>query len=286
MYKARAYAKANLSLNVVGLRGDFHTLDMLNVSVDLYDEITLTFRDDDKVTFKIEASEQREFSPQLFTESVKRILPKFTDAYNISGVDVEIVKNIPSGGGFGGSSAINAAFAKLIANAKGEEAATDFLLELGSDVPFVYKGGAQRVQGVGEVMQPVQIPELYLLLVKPKGGVFTKECYKTYDEVGTEGKADIENLIAALNAGDMKAANDFAYNQLSESAEKLNPEIAKVKKQLSSLGAEFVIMTGSGSGVSAVFNDKEQAEKIEDKLSRKLWSKVAKIVDFGVETIK
>lgn len=285
MYKARAYAKANLSLNVVGKRGDFHTLDMLNVSVDLYDEITLDFRDDNKVNFKIEASGQKDFSPKLFTESVKRVLPKVTDAFRFAGVDVSLVKNIPSGGGFGGSSACGAAFAKLMSMGNGIEPTMDLLLEIGSDIPFVYEGGVKRVQGIGEIMQDVKLPELQLLLVKPNSGVFSKECYKIYDEIGTKGRADIDNLISALKAGDLCAADKFAYNQLSESAEYLNPDISKIKKQLRSLGAEFVIMSGSGSGVCAILRDREQGEYIQSKLSRKWWSKIAKIVDYGVELL-
>ncbi|MDD4839671.1 MAG: hypothetical protein PHE93_03235 [Clostridia bacterium] len=286
MYKARAYAKANLSLNIAGRRGDFHTLDMLTTSIDLYDELTLNFREDHKVTFSIEANGLKSFSPKLFTESVKRVLPKVNEAYHFTGVDVKLIKNIPSGGGFGGSSACGAAAAKIIAKANGAEPSKDFLLSLGSDIPFVYSGGVQRVQGIGEILTPVSIPELLLLIVKPKQGVFSRECFKTYDKIGTKGEADIDNLIKALQSGDLKSANDYAYNQLSESAEKIQPNIFKIKKQLRALGADFVVMTGSGSGVCAILSSREQGEEMRSKLAKKWWCKIVKTLPYGVEIIE
>jgi 4-diphosphocytidyl-2-C-methyl-D-erythritol kinase len=285
MYRAKAYAKANLCLNVTGRRGEFHTLDMLNTSIDLCDELTLNFRDDHKVTIKVEAEDLPEFSPKLFADSIKRVLPILSESYKFNGVDIYLKKNIPPGGGFGGSSACGAAAAKLIAKASGEEPTTEHLLDLGSDIPFVYEGGAKRVQGIGEIITPVDLPELTLLLVKPKGGVFSRECFGMFDKVGTNGEADIEKVIEALKNGDLKTAAQYTYNQLSESSEKLNSDIAKVKKTLKNLGAEFVIMSGSGSGVCAVVSDVGHGEEIREVLPKKWWSKVVKTILFGVEIL-
>lgn len=285
MLRAKAYAKANLSLNVVGTRNDYHTLDMLNVSFDLYDELTINFRDDHNVKIKVEADNISDFSPKLFAESIKRVLPILSENYNFQGIDIHLKKMIPPGGGFGGSSACSAAAARLIAKAAGIKPTVEHLLNLGSDVPFVYEGGSKRVQGIGEELLEVTLPEMFILAVKPNGGVFSRECFGTYDKIGTKGEANIDLLIDALNAGDLNAAQEYAYNQLSESSELLLPEISKVIKTLKNLGAEFVIMTGSGSGVVAIVKDREQGKKIQSALPKKWWSAVARTLSYGVEVI-
>ncbi len=287
MLKAKAYAKANLSLNILGVKNDYHTLDMLNVSFDLFDEISISFREDESVSIKVEAEGLTDFSPKLFAESIQRMLPKFSENYSFKGIDFFLSKKIPPGGGFGGSSAFAAAAARLIAKASaGEEPSKEMLLSLGSDVPFVYEGGSKRVQGIGEIISPVKLPELYLVLVKPQSNVFSKESFATYDRLGSKGEADIDSLIDALKNKDLQSAYNFAYNQLTESSEELLPEISKVKKALRNLDAKFVIMTGSGSGVIALVDSLEIAEQMKSELPKKWWTAVGKTLPFGVELVK
>ncbi len=285
LLKARAYGKANLCLNIVGTRGDMHTLDMLNTSIDLYDELTFEFRDDHNVNLNIEADDIFDFSPKMFADNVMRLLPKINEVYHFTGVDVILKKNIPSGGGFGGSSACAAATAKLVEMKNEVESSNEMLVSLGSDIPFMYHGGFQRVQGIGEIVTPVDLSEMTLLLVKPRGGVSTKECYNLYDTVRYRKTADIEKTIDALKNMDLPLAQELQANQLTTAAETLLPEIAVVKRHLRDYGAEWVTMTGSGSGVVMIARSQEEAESFKQTLPKKWWSKIVKTRQIGVEIL-
>ena len=179
-------AKVNLSLAVTGRRDGMHTLDMRVCSVSLGDGVRLS-------------EGGARFS---FTE---------TPAGFVRGeYSFTIAKRIPHLAGLGGSSAPVAGMARLWAKARGVTPDPRFLLRLGSDVPYMFRGGDARVRGAGEEVEGLPFEEREVLIVTVEGGVDTAKAYALYDGMcGEERYAH----------GD----GELFFNDLFPAAVRLNP---------------------------------------------------------------
>lgn len=249
-------AKVNLSLRITGKRGRLHTLDMRVCSVNLFDRVALLPRDeaeatereggcallgDGKFAFR---SELVGFQPQLFLPRLEHayiaLKDYFGDAEGVFLVD----KSIPPAAGMGGSSAAVAAMARLLAAKTGVNPSQEFLLSLGSDVPYMYVGGEARVKGCGEDVEPLAFVERQVVVVYSDGGVDTAEAYALYDE----------------------GARSDGANDLFAAACALNPAVEISREALLAAGAEHVVMSGSGSAVCAFFDDADDAARVLTRL--------------------
>ena len=166
-----APAKLTWFLEVTARRSDgYHVLRSEMVSLDLVD--TLTFSDGSGVTFHGSRPGVRELDA---TDNL------VTRALSLVGREarVDVMKEIPLGGGLGGGSADAAAvlrwagFSDLLAAAK-----------LGGDVPFCLLGGRALVEGIGEIVRPLEFQERTVTLFLPAFSVNTAACYRAFDELG------------------------------------------------------------------------------------------------------
>lgn len=237
MQRAEVGAKVNLSLAVTGKRGGMHTLDMRVCEVSLCDAVEIAEGKGDRFEW---IAEPYGFKRDLFLPRLEKIYAAVTDCFGIF-PRFRIEKNIPSGAGLGGSSALAAAMTIVCERVTGRKAEEDFLLSLGSDVPYMYRGGEARVTGCGEQVETMPYVEREVLIAFPEGGVDTAAAYALYD---------------AMSRHDAEGGNRGKYfNDLYLPATTLNPEIARVKEVLLRCGAENVVMTGSGSAVCAFFDE-------------------------------
>lgn len=168
-----APAKLTLSLRVVGVRDDgYHLIDAVMTTLDLHDEISLT-----PITSETELTFTGAFAAGIPTDSTNLV----ARALRMAGrsARVEVVKNIPHGGGLGGGSADAAAvlrwagFDDLVAASR-----------LGADIPFCMVGGRARVRGIGESIQPLSPESATYTLVIPPLSVSTPAVYRMWDELG------------------------------------------------------------------------------------------------------
>lgn len=240
-----------------------HTLDMVVASVDLYDEVAFT--PDGSRILKTEArSALAGFDSPRFCKLIDIACEKYLKTYDAVGGTLEIIKNIPLGAGLGGSSAAIAGAIRLLdcynasCGNKKEGLDNGFLLGLGSDVPYMYQGGFARVKGVGEIVEPLRCGQLHFLVVTGEGGVDSKHAYDLFDEVN--------QTCPQQPADSVKAALKRPRNDLERAAFALNPSVSAAKRALEETGAEFVLMSGSGSAVSAVFKSRKQAERAMNAL--------------------
>ena len=125
---------------------------------------------------------------------------------------------------------------------------SEFLLSLGSDVPYMYEGGEARVTGCGESVERLPFVKRSVLLVLPSGGADTAKAYALYDQ-------------GVISPGD---------NHLFAAACRLCPETGRAAEALSLAGARRVVMSGSGSAVCAFFGDEQEAERVKRALPRDL----------------
>jgi 4-diphosphocytidyl-2-C-methyl-D-erythritol kinase len=112
-------------------------------------------------------------------------------------------------------------------------------------------------------------PEMDLLLVKPHGGVSTVRLTKFFDEIGefaSLNKAFWNQLLAKKEIRDI-AAN--LTNSLEKAAFKLMPEISWIKNQILESGCPGALMSGSGSAVFGILQDREQGDKIAKQFANK-----------------
>ncbi len=165
-------AKLTLSLRVNSRRADgYHLIDAEMVSVDLCDEIVIS----DGSGLKIRSSDSGFEVPKNENNLVNRALDLLGRT-----AEVTIDKRIPSGAGLGGGSSNAAAVLRWAGFSDPVAAAS-----LGADVAFCLLGGRARVQGIGEILQPLPHLEREMTLLIPAIGVSTEDVYQAWDDLGS-----------------------------------------------------------------------------------------------------
>ncbi len=249
----RAFAKANISLNITGAAGGLHTLDSVMMSLDRFDTLTVTERADDKINVVFANAEIGE---QNTAATAAR---KMCELVGRRGMDVFIEKGIPVGAGLGGSSADGAAVIRAFDVLYGLPHTADVrkaALSVGSDVPFMLTGGLARVRGVGEDMFFMENKLKIFAVGLMSGSVSTREAYGKFDEMYRDKQfcpTDTEKLCELLLSGD-PAALGLSGNALYKPVSMLEPSVVHNAELLRECGAT-VNMTGSGGMVLGYFTD-------------------------------
>jgi 4-diphosphocytidyl-2-C-methyl-D-erythritol kinase len=245
-----AHAKINLALVVGGARPDgLHELASVMQRIDLADDLEL--------------AEAPGLSVEGFDDTlVRRALQRLAKEVGVEpNWHVRIGKRIPVAAGLGGGSS-DAAAALLAANdALAEPLAPGRLVELaaevGSDVPFFLGPGPKLVEGVGERLTAVELPQDYtvvLALQHEETKASTGEVFRRFDALdGPAGFAERRAaLAAALAAGDLAG---LPPNDLARAA-----GAAPLAAELRESGAFRADLTGAGPAVYGLFSAREQAE--------------------------
>ena len=156
-----------------------------------------------------------------------------------------------------------------------DEELNQLAVNVGADVPFFLYGGTCLCEKVGEdirVLTPLS--DIPLLIVKPKEGVSTPECFHAIDSkpLPVFDEERYEAFIAGLNEdeGDpltrFLKGGELLTNDLEIPSEEKVPLIKKVRETLLSTGARFSRMTGSGSAVFAMYDSAESRDKAYEQI--------------------
>ncbi len=276
----KAYGKFNIALNVLGLEKGYHLLDSLVCTVNKYDKIIVSKRKDKKILLSF--SGRYAFIPKdQSTLNAYKAAEKFIEKFDVNGVDIEIIKNIPDGGGMGGSSTnISGVLNAMKKLYKIKDDVKDIADQLGSDSGYLLEGGFARLTSRGEVVEKLDIKtQLYFVVIHAKSGVNTAECFKTFDNNDFNGKVcDIDEVINSVKNGDILSLKGKELNALTKPAQLLNEEVLYNINKLNELSPIISSMTGSGSTVFCMFETLELA----------LWavSKLKKEYSYRVELLK
>lgn len=262
--KIKAYAKINLTLEINGVEKGYHLLDSLVASVDLYDLLVLkTKKGYSSVTMKGMGSES--IPPEK--NNALKAAEAFSARFHTDGADITVYKNIPIGAGLGGSSADISGVINGMARLYGIEdknALKELADELGSDTGYMLQGGFAHLQGRGEIVTPVDTEEkLHFLLLCPRVSVSAGECYRRYDELPKtleERQKFTQECITALQRKDKNGVGRYLMNDLYIPAQSLCDEVRKTYEEAKSFSPLGTVMTGSGSGILALFETKELCE--------------------------
>lgn len=277
--RVKAYAKLNFTLCITGVKDGYHMLDSLVSTVDLFDLIKLRKRKDNLISIEMHG-QGTESLPYESNNAVKAA-QAYTDLFGTRGAHITIYKNIPVGAGMGGSSAdisgVLRGMAKLYGQG-GEEDLKKLADSLGSDTGYLLTGGLARLKGRGEIVECIKSKvKLYFLLLLPDKGVSTAECYRLYDELPKTDNSSVNALNALLNC-DAAALGKSLNNDLYAPAIQLNPDIKTAYEELLSFSPLGVNMTGSGSGVFAVFENAEMCAWAKSRYRGKFRSIILKLI--------
>lgn len=253
-----AHAKFNLTLDLLGRSEGYHLIDSLVTTVDLADKIVVHRRKDQWIKLTMHGMGSEEIPLQ--ENNALRAGEAFQKTFQTPGADIVIYKNIPIGAGLGGSSADAAGVLRALSRLYGIsdwdrlKALAD---ELGSDTGYLLTGGFARLRGRGEQVEFLgEVPKFNFLLLCPKRGVSTAECYSKSENYPPVPK-QTEEVLQLLRAGDLEGAAGRMSNGLSRAAQELNLDVEIAAQELKSFSPWGVSMTGSGSGVFAIFESME-----------------------------
>lgn len=255
--RVKAYAKINLTLDITGASGGYHTIDSVVASIDLYDLITAKKRRDKlvSVTMHGEGSESIPYDENNAAKAAEAFVSRF----GTDGADITVWKNIPMGAGLGGSSADVAgvlnAMAKLY-GAGGNGQLKQIADGLGSDCGYMLTGGFARLTGRGEIVGRLKSGvKLDIGLLLPKSGVSTAQCYSLCDSIGSNAEFTSDMAQRAVLAENREEIGKSLSNGLYAAAVRLNSDVEECCAQLKAFDPLGVNMTGSGSGVYAIFEN-------------------------------
>ncbi len=262
-----APAKINLSLDITGRRHDgYHFLSTVMQSIGLYDTLTITRSGGSEVmlTCDGEVDNLPTGADNLVVRAALCFFSHLHLGLSDAGVHIQLQKEIPMQAGLAGGSA-DAAAALVGLNALFDaqldaHALQGLGLTLGADVPFCMVGGAVLAEGIGEMFQPLpSMPNCYIVIAKPQQGISTKEAYALFDLSPARNRPDNDSLAAAVATGQLSEIGRLMCNVFEEVCNL--PEVYEIKAQMLAYGALGAQMTGSGSAVFGLFDEKSAAKR-------------------------
>ena len=264
----KAPAKINLALDVLFKRPDgYHEVEMIMTTVDLADRIELK---------EIESTEIQILSHNRFVPDDHRNLAYqaahiLKERYGVTkGVSITIEKNIPVAAGLAGGSSDAAATLRGLNRLWKLGLSLDQLAEIGaeigSDVSFCVYGGTALAKGRGEKITHLPAPpKCWVILAKPTIGVSTADIYKRLQLSNME-HPDVYGMIDAIEKNDYVKVCKGLGNVLEQVTLPLYPEVANIKDQMKSFGADAVLMSGSGPTVFGLVEHDSRMQRIYNGL--------------------
>ncbi len=264
--KEFAFAKINLTLDVLGKREDsYHDLSSIMQTVSIRDDIEIDIGTGKP--WKLTCD--KEHIPADERNLAWKAAKVFFDATgkDPDGLEIRIVKRIPSEAGLGGGSADAAAVLRALNAHYNAPLSILALAELGalvgSDVPFCVLGGTVKVEGRGERLCKLpDMPDCFIVVCKPDFSCSTPELYKMIDETEIAKRPDHAALESALLAGDIGKVAENLFNVFDPLVTKDHLELNYIKSIFNSYGSMAQQMTGSGSAVFAIVPEFEFAAVI------------------------
>ncbi len=235
-----APAKLNLFLHITGRRADgYHELQSVFMLIDWCDRLHFEIRRDGRLSREDLAGDLP--ADDLVLKAARALQ---TATKTPLGAQIGIEKHIPTQAGMGGGSSDAASTLLALNRLWDTQLRLDQLLEiglgLGADVPFFLTGRNAWVQGVGEKITPIELPEARFVVIKPPEGLDTG---RIFSAPGL--KRDTKTAIISGFAEDPFG---FGRNDLQPVAQEF---CGGVKTAIEWLGAAGLMgrMTGSGSAV-------------------------------------
>lgn len=272
----RAFSKINVGLAITGKRDDgYHDIDTIFQSIFLGD--SLYFARHHSVVFSGDAPELPYYMAQLipYTESniamkALRMVQDYTGC--TQGAAIHLLKRVPPCAGMGGGSGDGAAML-LGLNKFWDLRLTDEELltmasKLGSDVPFLLKGGTARGTGRGERLEILPTSSAqWLLIVKPEVSISTAKAYGRFTGTSRVTSDTMDTVTAHMKAKDFRQAFISSDNTFEELIFPVHPELTACKQFFLDRGFP-TIMTGSGPTMVVLLEKALDAIRLQEYIKQ------------------
>ncbi|MCY9669521.1 4-(cytidine 5'-diphospho)-2-C-methyl-D-erythritol kinase [Paenibacillus alginolyticus] len=265
----KAPAKINLSLDVLHKRSDgYHEVEMVMTMVDLADRIEMQELSRDTIIISSQAGYIPLDEKNLAFQAARLI----KDRYDVKqGVYIHLDKQIPVAAGLAGGSSDAAATLRGLNRLWNLNIPMEELqvlgAELGSDVPFCVTGGTAVARGRGEKLEPiVSPPQCWVVLAKPPINVSTSEIYGKLNAREIKNHPSTEGVLGAIREKRFDLLCGSLGNVLEEVTLDLYPEVRHLKECMQRLGADGVLMSGSGPTVFGLVSKEAKVPRIYNGL--------------------
>ena len=271
----KAYAKINIGLDVLGRREDgYHELKMVMQTIDLCDDVLLSWEEggtDREIRILCDTPgvpcDRRNLAYRAAEAFISRCSEKEGRLFP-GRLEIRLVKRIPAAAGLAGGSSDAAAVLRgldrMLGTCFGEAELRRIALPLGADIPYCVSGGTALAEGIGEVLTPLpSLPDCSIVLVKPPFDCSTAEIYGTLhaDSLDPSDHPEMDRVVRAIRNGSVREAAEHMGNILELPALRMHPEIGTIRQALRRAGAAGASMSGSGSAVFGIFEDRGEAER-------------------------
>lgn len=276
--KEEACAKFNLYLSVLQKQeSGFHDISSVMTTLSLSDTVLLSLEDAEETVISLTV-EDADLATDDKNIAYRAAALYLQAAKHTADVKIHIKKRIPVAAGLGGGSADAAAVLRLMQKGLSllsEEELFSIAESLGSDVPFCLRGGAAHCLGRGERMTPVTLSsEIPVVVLRSSEAVSTPEAYRALDLLYNDFKepkssALPEGLLSNMENGDTETLLPLLFNIFEDVILPTHPEASENYALLSKMGAERVLMAGSGPTVVGCFKSKKKAREVAEKIGEK-----------------
>lgn len=262
--RKKAYAKITLYLHAEKRVDNMLHFKNIIVPIDLFDMVYLEKHD----TMHIETD--KTYLPNDKRNTVFKALMIMKRQFNIEdNFKVRIVKNIPAQAGLGGGSADAACVIRMIDEMYQlnltDEALIQIARQIDEDTPYCLFNQPMVVEGIGDVLTPLDLDmDLYYLIIKPSFGVSTKSFLKRFKDF-TDLKM-FNRCLEAIHNNDYKALVENTHNDFQQPVIKRNTRLKKVVRILEKQGLEGVCMSGSGTSIYGLSDQKEKVMEAYETL--------------------
>lgn len=242
-----APAKLNLFLHVTGRRVDgYHTLQTVFQLLDWGDAIRMRVRSDGEIA-QCTPLANLAVDDDLCVRAARLLQAR---ARNVRGVDIELNKRIPLGGGLGGGSSDAATVLVALNELWGTGLDIDGLaalgLGLGADVPVFIRGHSAFAEGIGEKLTVMDLPERHYLVVDPGVKVPTAALFQSTELTRDSPATTISRFLAG----------ESTCNAFQELVRRRYPPVQRALTWLEAAGAARLSGTGA-----CVFVELDAAEQ-------------------------
>lgn len=247
-------AKINLGLNIVEKRSDgYHNLETIFYPVSIEDALEITPLHIAEAKYHLHQTGLA-IAGDVESNLVVKAYKMLDADFGLPAVDIQLLKNIPSGAGLGGGSA-DAAFMLKALNEEFKLQLSHDTLEmyaarLGADCAFFVRNQPTYAEGIGNIFSPItlSLKGYQIVLVKPDVFVSTRDAFSQIKP--RRPKKSLKEIIAQP----IETWKDEMVNDFEESVFPQFPAIEEIKKELYRQGAIYASMSGSGSSVFGIFS--------------------------------
>ncbi len=277
--KRTAYCKINLTLEILGTKrkDGFHDIKTVMHKIPLGDQIELFVKEGKgDIVFSCD-SNLCPHEDNLAYRAAQKYLEVYTkNTGKTADVKIILSKITPAGAGLGGGSADAATVLDMLQAVLlgvSDDEVLGLASQLGSDVPFCLgRFMSAYCSGRGEVCRSIEtLPEsTCVVIAKPLEGINTRGIYGEYDKKYGDDylKTATDNMERALSEKDLFSVAGGIMNDFESVCIPRLPEIDDIKKKMKELGALCSQMSGSGSAVFGLFDDREKCRACFGKLKQ------------------